>query len=226
GALIADTEVAREAYGEAERLLADARRDAERIRAEADDYVDQKLANFEVVLTKTLSAVGRGRNKMRGHQAVDDLGDYLKAQDEAEATGTHSMSSLQARLDADENAPFLGQSAPVPAQQQPGGYPEQPSYAPAAAAPPQPGGYYDANGYPQQQAPVYDQGGYESGGYEVPQYQQQVPYGTGQTAVPQQGVPQQGGHVEQRYDAALDETSFFDTSLIDVRQFRPDGRQG
>lgn len=228
GALIADTDVAREAYAEAERILTAARLEAERIRGEADDYVDQKLANFEVVLTKTLSAVGRGRDKMRGRKAVDDLGAYLKAQDEAEGTGQHQVGSLQARLDADENAPFLGQSAPVPAQQQ-GGYPEQPQhpqqphqpqqpqYVPAAAAPQQ-GGYYDPAAY-QQQQPVYDQGGYESGGYEIPQYQQQGQYGQG-------GVPQQGGHVEQRYDAALDETSFFDTSLIDVRQFNPDGRQG
>lgn len=219
GALIADTDVAREAYAEAERILTAARLEAERIRGEADDYVDQKLANFEVVLTKTLSAVGRGRDKMRGRKAVDDLGAYLKAQDEAEATGQHPVSSLQARLDADEDAPFLGQSAPVPAPvpAQQGGYPEQPQYVPAAAGPQQ-GGYYDPA---YQQQPVYDQGGYESGGYEIPQYQQQGQYGQG-------GVPQQGGHghVEQRYDAALDETSFFDTSLIDVRQFNPDGRQG
>lgn len=221
GALIADTDVAREAYAEAERILTGARLEAERIRTEADDYVDQKLANFEVVLTKTLSAVGRGRDKMRGRKAVDDLGAYLQAQDEAEATGQHPAGSLQARLDADENAPFLSQAAGVPAQQppqqQPGAFPEQPVYAPA----PQQGGYYDTGGYPAQ--PAYGPAaGYESGGYEIPQYQQQAPYGAAPGAVPQQ----QGGHVQQRYDAALDETSFFDTSLIDVRQFNPDGRQG
>ncbi|MCF2528580.1 cell division initiation protein [Yinghuangia soli] len=226
GALIADTDVAREAYAEAERILTGARLEAERIRGEADDYVDQKLANFEVVLTKTLSAVGRGRDKMRGRKAIDDLGEYLKAQDEAGGTGQHQVGSLQARLDAEEgDAPFLGQAAAVPAQQ---GYPEQPGYAPAAQQVPQPQqGYYD-NGYGQPQQPVYDQGGYESGGYEIPQYQQQAPYGQpGQPGQHTQGgVPQQGGHVQQRYDAALDETSFFDTSLIDVRQFNPDGRQG
>ncbi|MDI2129301.1 cell division initiation protein [Yinghuangia seranimata] len=217
GALIAETDVAREAYAEAERILTAARLEAERIRGEADDYVDQKLANFEVVLTKTLSAVGRGRDKMRGRKAIDDLGEYLKAQDEAEGgTGSHQVGSLAAALDADENAPFLGHAAAVPAQQS--GYPEQPAYQPAAAAPQQ-GGYYDTGSYPAAQS-GYEQPTYESGGYEVPQYQQPA-YPGGQT-----GVPQQGGHVQQRYDAALDETSFFDTSLIDVRQFQQDGRQG
>ncbi len=43
------------------------------MRAEVDDYVDTKLANFEVVLDKTLSAVQRGREKLRGRTAHEDL---------------------------------------------------------------------------------------------------------------------------------------------------------
>ncbi|MFF9810920.1 cell division initiation protein [Streptomyces coeruleorubidus] len=66
GSLISDTEVARRSQAEADRILTEARREAEEIRAEADDYVDSKLANFEVVLTKTLGSVGRGREKLLG----------------------------------------------------------------------------------------------------------------------------------------------------------------
>ncbi|WP_081239644.1 cell division initiation protein [Streptomyces viridosporus] len=66
GSLIAGTEVARRSQAEADRILAEARKEAEEIRAEADDYVDSKLANFEVVLTKTLGSVGRGREKLLG----------------------------------------------------------------------------------------------------------------------------------------------------------------
>jgi cell division septum initiation protein DivIVA len=66
GSLISDTEVARNSQGEAERILAEARQAAEEVRIEADDYVDSKLANFEVVLTKTLGSVGRGREKLLG----------------------------------------------------------------------------------------------------------------------------------------------------------------
>ncbi|MFC8125175.1 cell division initiation protein [Streptomyces sp. NPDC057302] len=66
GSLISDTEVARNSQGEAERILAEARQAADEVRVEADDYVDSKLANFEVVLTKTLGSVGRGREKLLG----------------------------------------------------------------------------------------------------------------------------------------------------------------
>ncbi|MFF7458718.1 ATP synthase F0 subunit B [Kitasatospora sp. NPDC008115] len=70
GSLISDTEVVRRAQAEADRILAEARAETETKRAEADDYVDSKLANFEVVLTKTLGAVGRGRTKLRGDASV------------------------------------------------------------------------------------------------------------------------------------------------------------
>ncbi|MEW2078843.1 ATP synthase F0 subunit B [Streptomyces sp. NPDC017966] len=66
GSLISDTEIARRSQSEADRILGEARKEAEEIRAEADDYVDSKLANFEVVLTKTLGSVGRGREKLLG----------------------------------------------------------------------------------------------------------------------------------------------------------------
>ncbi|MFI8350576.1 cell division initiation protein [Streptomyces sp. NPDC085596] len=66
GSLIAGTEVARHSQAEADRILAEARAEAEQVRADADDYVDSKLANFEVVLTKTLGSVGRGREKLLG----------------------------------------------------------------------------------------------------------------------------------------------------------------
>ena len=64
--LISDTEIARRSQQEADRILAEARREAEEVKAEADDYVDSKLANFEVVLTKTIGSVDRGREKLLG----------------------------------------------------------------------------------------------------------------------------------------------------------------
>ena len=79
GSLISDTEVAREAQIRAEQMRTEAMQEAEAIRAEADDYVDPKLANFEVVLTKTLSAVDRGREKLRGRQEMDALGEHMQA---------------------------------------------------------------------------------------------------------------------------------------------------
>lgn len=88
GSLISDTEVARRSQAEADRILADARREAEEIRAEADDYVDSKLANFEVVLTKTIGSVDRGREKLLGRgPGPDGLGHpgYGNADEDADA---------------------------------------------------------------------------------------------------------------------------------------------
>jgi hypothetical protein len=71
--LIARTEVMRDAAREAEDLRSTAAADAERMRLEIDDYVDSKLANFEVVLNKTLRAVEKGRAKISGRHDLDGL---------------------------------------------------------------------------------------------------------------------------------------------------------
>lgn len=97
GSLISDTEVARRSQAEADRILAEARKDAEDIRAEADDYVDSKLANFEVVLTKTLGSVGRGREKLLGTGPGTDEHGY---EDEDAPERSHDPETL--RRNADE----------------------------------------------------------------------------------------------------------------------------
>ncbi|MEI6375386.1 MAG: hypothetical protein WCP26_16520 [Actinomycetes bacterium] len=54
------------AIREAELVRREAEDDSNRMRQEIDDYVDAKLAGFEIALNKTLSAVARGRDKLRG----------------------------------------------------------------------------------------------------------------------------------------------------------------
>jgi cell division septum initiation protein DivIVA len=71
--LIEATDVHEEASAEADRLLEEARGSAEAMRVEVEDYVDAKLANFEIVLTKTLSAVERGRQKLSGRHELEAL---------------------------------------------------------------------------------------------------------------------------------------------------------
>ena len=73
--MIARTEVMKEASKEAEATLSSAQADSERMRQEIDDYVDSKLANFEVVLHKTLQAVEKGRAKISGRHELDALSD-------------------------------------------------------------------------------------------------------------------------------------------------------
>ncbi len=72
--MVDQTDVAAEAKREAERIRAEVYDEAVALRAQVDDYVDTKLANFEVVLEKTLSAVQRGREKLRG--SPGELRDY------------------------------------------------------------------------------------------------------------------------------------------------------
>ncbi|MFC8094083.1 ATP synthase F0 subunit B [Streptomyces sp. NPDC057301] len=96
GSLISDTEVARRSQAEADRILAEARKEAEDIRAEADDYVDSKLANFEVVLTKTLGSVGRGREKLLGTGPGTDEHGY---EDEDAPERSHDPETLRRNAD-------------------------------------------------------------------------------------------------------------------------------
>lgn len=71
--LISETEVVRSSQREAERIVAEAQEEARVLRLEAEDYVDARLANFEIVLQKTMAAVEKGRERLRGRLASDEL---------------------------------------------------------------------------------------------------------------------------------------------------------
>jgi cell division septum initiation protein DivIVA len=74
--LVSETEVHREAAAEAARVRSEADREARQMRQEVDDYVDTKLANFEIVLNKTLTAVLRGRDKLQGRHEMESIGEH------------------------------------------------------------------------------------------------------------------------------------------------------
>ncbi|MFJ2741358.1 ATP synthase F0 subunit B [Streptomyces sp. NPDC087440] len=281
GDLISDTEVARRSQAEADRILAEARQEAEEIRAEADEYVDSKLANFEVVLTKTigsvgrgrekllgrgpgldeqgyadedapdyspdpstllqradeyvdtklgafeavlaktLEAVGKGRQKLHGRVAHDDLGVHMAAQDDLDHSGLRG-SDADFLADLAEPQPAAPPRAPEPPPLQPQ-VPAQQPYDPYAAPygqQPQQDAYaasYGQDPYGYQQDPYaasYAQQGYDQYGQLLPQqHQPQQHQGQSQQ---HQGQPQQS-HQQQ---GALDETSMFDTSMINLDQLR------
>jgi vacuolar-type H+-ATPase subunit H len=79
--LVSQTEVVRASRREADRILDEAREQARVLRLEAEDYVDGKLANFEIVLAKTMKAVERGRERLRGRLASDELADGAEDSD-------------------------------------------------------------------------------------------------------------------------------------------------
>jgi F0F1-type ATP synthase membrane subunit b/b' len=63
--MVQRTEVVRQANHVAQRILDDANEEARRLRHEAEDYADQKLASFEIVLDRTLRTVQAGRQKLQ-----------------------------------------------------------------------------------------------------------------------------------------------------------------
>ncbi|MFJ1900750.1 cell division initiation protein [Streptomyces sp. NPDC088115] len=280
GSLISDTEIARRSQAEADRILGEARKEADEIRAEADEYVDSKLANFEVVLTKTigsvdrgrekllgrgqgfdeqgyedpdfaeapersadpatlqrradeyvdtklgafeavlaktLEAVGRGRQKLHGRVATDDLGAHMAAQDAAGGRGHTSDEDHWAGLAeiATPQPPQVPQQAdPQYPMRQESQYPvqQEPQYAQTYPYQDQP--QQDVYGYQQQPDPYT---GYQQQGYD--QNQAVPPPAQGYDAWQQQPVQAQQP-LQQHGEGALDETSLFDTSMIDLDQLR------
>jgi vacuolar-type H+-ATPase subunit H len=85
--LVSRTEVMQSATKEADRVLGEAKENARQMRLEVEDYVDSKLANFEVVLHKTLGAVERGRDKLRGRHELEELRDGALLPDEPPLPG-------------------------------------------------------------------------------------------------------------------------------------------
>lgn len=73
--MVERTEITREARRVAQRTIDDAQAQARRLRLECEDYIDQKLAEFEVVLDRTLQAVQQGRQRLQVTYAVAEEDD-------------------------------------------------------------------------------------------------------------------------------------------------------
>lgn len=63
--MVQRTEIVREAERVAQRRVEEADDEARRLRHEAEDYCDQKLAGFEIVLERTTKTVQAGRERLR-----------------------------------------------------------------------------------------------------------------------------------------------------------------
>jgi hypothetical protein len=64
--LVQKQEIVRSANQRARQIVAKANEDARRLRLEAEDYCDQKLGSFEIVLERTMKTVRAGREKLQG----------------------------------------------------------------------------------------------------------------------------------------------------------------
>ena len=77
--LVSVNEITVSAEHEGARIVAEARSEAQRLREEVDDYVDTALANFEQFLTRALSSIERGRDKMH---ALREIGTFQGEENE------------------------------------------------------------------------------------------------------------------------------------------------
>ncbi|CAN5576200.1 hypothetical protein BH20ACT2_BH20ACT2_20500 [soil metagenome] len=64
--MVARTEVVKSAEQRGRRIVEAAETEARRMRHEVEDYCDQKLASFEIVLERTTKMVVAGREKLQG----------------------------------------------------------------------------------------------------------------------------------------------------------------
>jgi len=65
--MVQRTEVVKAAELRARQTVDAADEEARRLRLECEDYCDQKLASFEIVLERTLKTVAAGRSKLQGN---------------------------------------------------------------------------------------------------------------------------------------------------------------
>lgn len=63
--MVQRTEVVRSAQQEARRIIDDAEAEARRLRHESEDFCDQRLAQFEIVLDRTQKTVQAGRARLQ-----------------------------------------------------------------------------------------------------------------------------------------------------------------
>lgn len=90
--LLSRTEIVHAANRDAERIIDDAKERGAQMKAEAEDYVDQKLAAFEILLNKTLSTVARGREQLQGQDRSAEIiepGEPAEAPFDAEGVEEH-----------------------------------------------------------------------------------------------------------------------------------------
>ena len=104
--MVERTEVAREARRVAQQVVSTAEADSRRLRHEAEDYIDQKLAAFEVVLERTMQTVQKGREQLQAvvePLAADEAGEQHPLDDDGyEALYDLAEPAEQAVFDQDD----------------------------------------------------------------------------------------------------------------------------
>jgi len=91
--MVQRTEVVRAAEAKARQVLESANADSKRMKNEMEDYLDQRLASFEIILDRLTNTIAQGRRRMQ----------LIGTQPEAAETAVESTDSTGATFfDVDE----------------------------------------------------------------------------------------------------------------------------
>jgi len=71
--MVQRTEVVKASEARARKIIDAATDEAGRLKNEVEDFCDQKLASFEIVLERTMKMVGSGRQKLQGSLNTGDV---------------------------------------------------------------------------------------------------------------------------------------------------------
>jgi hypothetical protein len=72
--MVQRTEVVKASEARARKIVDAATDEAARLKNEVEDFCDQKLASFEIVLERTIKLVGSGRQKLQGSLGTGEIG--------------------------------------------------------------------------------------------------------------------------------------------------------
>ena len=71
--MVQRTEVVKASEACARKIIDAANDEAARLKNEVEDFCDQRLANFEIVLERTMKLVESGRQKLQGSLATGEI---------------------------------------------------------------------------------------------------------------------------------------------------------
>jgi hypothetical protein len=84
--MVQRTEVVKASEARARKIVEAANDEAARLRNEVEDFCDQKLASFEIVLERTMKLVASGRQKLQGSLGTAEIPPPGPATDDAGGT--------------------------------------------------------------------------------------------------------------------------------------------
>jgi vacuolar-type H+-ATPase subunit H len=80
--MVSKNEIVRSARAEASRITLEAKEKASKLRAQTEDFMDQRLAAFEIALEEILAKTRTGRERLSATRG--EIRDFIEGKDEAE----------------------------------------------------------------------------------------------------------------------------------------------